>query len=81
MPSSRNPQTDGASNLMTRKVGNNPRCYLSYHQDDWDASLPADKFRCSPAVTEDDDMSSFEFDIGWNPKSEIEFVRRYESSF
>ena len=80
MSSSRHPQTDGASEIMNRMVENYLRCYCSYHQDDWDELLPAAEFAYNSAVSEDLGMSPFEMDIGWNPKSALDFMTGYESS-
>ena len=74
MSSSRHPQTDGASEIMNRMVENYLRCYCSYHQDDWDELLPAAEFAYNSAVTEDLGMSPFELDLGWIPKSPLDFI-------
>ena len=80
MSTSRHPQTDGASEIMNRMVENYLRCYCSYHQDNWDELLPAAEFAYNSSVSEDLGMSPFELDIGWNPKSALDFVTEYESS-
>jgi len=74
MSTSRHPQTDGASEIMNRMVENYLRCYCSYNQDDWDNLLPAAEFAYNSAVSEDLGMSPFELDIGWKPKSALEFI-------
>lgn len=74
MSSSRHPQTDGASEIMNRMIENYLRCYCSYHQDDWDELLPAAEFAYNSAVTEDLGMSPFELDLGWVPKSALDFI-------
>jgi len=74
MSSSRHPQTDGASEIMNRMIENYIRCYCSYHQDDWDELLPAAEFAYNSAVTEDLGMSPFELDLGWVPKSALDFI-------
>jgi len=74
MSSSRHPQTDGASEIMNRMVENYLRCYCSYHQDDWDEMLPAAEFAYNSAVSEDLGMSPFELDLGWNPRSPLDFI-------
>ena len=74
MSTSRHPQTDGASEIMNRMVENYLRCYCSYNQDDWDHLLPAAEFAYNSAVSEDLGTSPFELDIGWKPKSALEFI-------
>jgi len=74
MSSSRHPQTDGASEIMNRMVENYLRCFCSYHQNDWDDLLPAAEFAYNSAVTEDLGMSPFELDLGWIPKSPLDFI-------
>ena len=74
MSSSRHPQTDGSSEIMNRMVENYLRCYCSYQQDDWDVLLPSAEFAFNTAVSEDLGMSPFEVDIGWNPKSPLDFI-------
>ena len=79
MSSSRHAQTDGAFVVMNRMIENYLRCYCSYHQNDWDDLLPAAKFAYNSAVSEDLGMSSIELDLGWNPKSALEFLTKPES--
>ena len=74
MSSSRHPQTDGASEIMNRMVENYLRCYCSYHQDNWDELLPAAEFSYNSSVSEDLGMSPFELDLGWIPKSLLDFL-------
>ena len=74
MSSSRHPQTDGASEIMNRMVENYLRCYCSHHQDNWDELLPAAEFAYNSAVSEDLGMSPFELDLGWNPKSPLDYI-------
>lgn len=74
MSSSRHPQTDGASEIMNRMVENYLRCYCSYHQDDWDELLPAAEFAYNSSVSEDLGISPFELDLGWIPKSPLDFI-------
>ena len=71
---SRHPQTEGASEIMNRMVENDLRCYCSYNQNDWDNLLPAAEFAYNSAVSEDLGTSPFELDIGWKPKSALEFI-------
>lgn len=78
MSSSRHPQTDGASEIMNRMIENYLRCYCSYHQNDWDELLPAAEFAYNSAVTEDLGMSPFELDLGWIPKSPLDFIATSE---
>ena len=79
MSSSRHPQTDGASEIMNRMVENYLRCYCSYHQNNWDELLPAAEFAYNSAVSEDLGMSPFELDLGWIPKSPLDFLSGTET--
>ena len=79
MSSSRHPQTDGASEVMNRMIENYLRCYCSYHQNDWDDLLPAAEFAYNSAVSEDLGMCPLELDLGWNPKSAMEFLTKPET--
>jgi len=74
MSTSRHPQTDGASEIMNRMIGNYLRCYVSYHQNDWDELLASAEFAYNSSVSEDLKCSPFELDIGWNPKSVLDFI-------
>lgn len=44
MSTSKHPQTDGASEILNRKVENYLQRHCSYYQEDWDESLPAAEF-------------------------------------
>lgn len=72
MSTSRLPRTDVASDVMNRMIENHLRCYVSYHQNDWDELLPAAEFAYNSAVTEDLGISPFEMDLGQNPKSPLD---------
>ena len=74
MSTSRHPQTDGTSEIMNRMIENYIRCYCSYNQDNWDELLPSAEFSYNSAVSEDLGMSPFELDLGWIPKSPLDFV-------
>lgn len=69
MLTSHHPRTHGASEVMNKMTEIYLRCYVSIHQNDWDALLLAAKFAYNSAVTEDLGMSSLETDIGNSPKS------------
>ena len=43
MSTSLNPQTDGSSEIINRKVENYLHCYFNYHQNVWDELLPSDE--------------------------------------
>lgn len=74
MSSSRNPQTDGYSEIMNRMVQNYQRCYCDYHQIDWDELLLEAEFVYNSAISEDFGMSAFEFDLGWDPRSPLNLL-------
>ncbi len=78
MSTSRHPQTDGASEIMNRMIENYLRCYVSYHQDDWDDLLASAEFAYNSSVTEDLGCSPFELDIGWKPKTVLDFISKSE---
>lgn len=50
MSTSRHAQTDGASEVVNRMIGNYLRCYISYPQNDWDGFLPTAEFAYNSAV-------------------------------
>ena len=74
MSTSKHPQTDGATEIMNRMVGNYLRCNCSYRQNDWDELPSAAEFAYNTAVTEDLGMSPFEIDLGSTPKSPLDMI-------
>ncbi len=76
MSSSRNVQTDGASEVMNRMVENYLRCYCSHHWNDWDVILSSAEFACNSVINDNLGMSPFEMDLAWNPKSPIDMLAR-----
>lgn len=74
MFSERHPQIDGASDVMNRMVENYIRWFCSFGQTDWDLLLPSAQFAYNPAVSDDIDMSPFEFDQGWKPKALLDIL-------
>ena len=71
---SRNPQTDGSSEIKNRMVENYLRCYCNFRQNDWDELLPDAEFAYNSAVPDDLGMSPFETDLGWSLKSPLDLV-------
>ena len=80
MSTSRHPQTDGSSEVMSRMIENYLCCYCSYHQDDWDGLLPAAEFAYNSAVSDDLGMTPFEMDLEQNPKSPLDMLSGSEVS-
>ena len=78
MSTSHHPQTDGASEVMSRMVENYLRCYCSVKQNDWDEFLPAAEFAYNSSETQDLGASPFEIDLGWKPRSPLDLF--YTSS-
>ena len=78
MSTSRYPQTDGASEIMNRMIENYLRCYVSYHQDNWDELLASAEFAYNSSITEDLGCSPFELDLGWKPKTVLDFISKSE---
>lgn len=71
---SRHPQTDGATEVMNRMIGNYLRCYCSFNQSDWDDLLTTAEFSYNSAVVESMGMLPFEADLGWKPRSPLELL-------
>ena len=59
---------------MNRMVENYLRCFVSYHQNDLDELLASAEFAYSSSVSENLGCSPFELDLGWNPKSVLDFI-------
>ncbi len=57
-------------------VENYLRCYCSHHQNDWDELLSSAEFAYNSAVSDDFGMSPFQMNLGWNPKSSIDFLAK-----
>lgn len=74
MSTSRHPQTDGATEVMNRMIGNYLRCYCAFNQSDWDDLLTTAEFSYNSAVVESMGMSPFEADLGWKPRSPLELL-------
>lgn len=81
MSTSRHPQTDGSTEIMNRMIGNYLRCYCAHHQRDWDSLLPSAEFAYNAARVESMNMTPFEADLGWLPKSPLDLFNTssYES--
>lgn len=74
MSTSRHPQTDGATEIMNRMVGNYLRCYCAYHQRDWDTLLTSAEFAYNSAKVDSMGISPFESDLGWQPRSPLDML-------
>lgn len=72
MASSRHPQTDGSTEIMNRMAANYLRCYCNYHQHEWDTLLSSAEFPYNSAHNDSLDMTPFEVDLGWNPRSPLD---------
>lgn len=80
MSTSHHPQTDGCSEITNPMIENFVRCFCSLNQTAWDELLPAAEFSYNSAVVENLNMSPFELDLGWNPKSPVDLFARPDSS-
>lgn len=74
MATSHDPQTDGISEITNRMIGNYLRCFCDHNQGDWDTLLTSAEFAHNSANVSNMDISPFELDLGWKPKSPIELV-------
>lgn len=74
MSTSLHPQTDGSFEIINRLVKSYQRCYCSYNQDGWDLFLPTAEFAYNSALSENIEMSSFEIDSGWYPKTPLSLI-------
>lgn len=74
MSSPRHPQTDGASEVMSRVLENYIRRYCEYKQRDWDTILPAHEIAYKSAVSEDSGMTPFELDLRWRPRDPLDIL-------
>ena len=69
MSTSRHPQTDGNSEAMNRMIQNYLRCYCNRWLDDWDEHLEAAEFAYNSSPTAETNLSPFEADLGYQPRS------------
>lgn len=74
MSSTKQLQTDGASEVVNRMVGKYIRCFCNYEQDDWDLFFSCAEFAYNSAVPEDLGLSSFEVDLGWKPRGPLDML-------
>lgn len=74
MATSKHQQTDEATDIINRMIGNYIRCYRALHQSDWEQLLPFDKFACNSANIFTLRMCPFELDMGWNPGPPLELL-------
>lgn len=80
MASSHHPQTDGSSEITNRMIENYLRCFCNHNQDNWDELLTAAEFSYNSASIEHLNISPFELDLGWKPKSPLELLSNPDSS-
>lgn len=80
MSTSHHPQTDGCSEITNRMIENFLRCYCDHNQDSWDSLLTAAEFAYNSANIEHMNMSPFELDLGWKPKSPLELLSTRDCS-
>lgn len=66
MSSARHPQTEGASVVMNRTVGNFIRCYCYVKQDNRDLLVTATEFAYNSTLSEVLGASTFEINLGGN---------------
>ena len=65
---------------MNRMIENYLRCFCTYEQDNWAELLPAAEFAYNSAISDELGMSPFEMDLGWKPKSPLDFLSRKQSA-
>lgn len=65
MSSARHPQTNEASEVMSRVLENYLRCDWDHKQKDWDILLRAAELAYNPAVSKDLGILPYETDLGW----------------
>lgn len=76
MSTSRHPQTDGATEIMNRMIGNYLRCYCAFNQKNWDKLLVSAEFAYNARI-DSMRMSPFEADLGWQPRSPLELLANH----
>lgn len=72
MSTAHHPLTDSASEVMNRIFENYIRYFCTFEQDDWDLLLPSAECAYNFAVSEDVGLSTFEVDLGWQPKAPLD---------
>lgn len=80
MSTSHHPQTDGSSEITNRMIENFLQCFCDHIQNNWDTYLTFAEFSYNLANIEHMNMSPFELDLRWKPKSPIELLGRHDSS-
>lgn len=75
---SRHPQTDRPSEIMNRMIENHLRCWCNFHQIDWDQILVPTELAYNSAKIESLVMSHYQLDLGWMPKSALQFSNKFE---
>lgn len=63
--------------IINRLIGNYLRCYCTFKQDNWDKLLYSAEFSNNSARVDAMDMTSFEADLGWQPKSPLDLLANY----
>lgn len=74
MSTSHHPQTDGSSEITNRMIENYLRCFCDHNQQDWDRLLTSAEFAYNSSDIPHMNISPFELDIGWKPKSPLELL-------
>lgn len=77
MLTSRHPQTEGSTEIMNLTIENHLRCYCAFIQDNWDKLLCSAKFAYNSAQVNAMEMTPFEADLGWPPKSPLNSIANY----
>lgn len=80
MSTSNHPQTDGSSEIMNRVLENYIRCYCSLQHETWDEFLHSAEFSYNSAISDDLGMTPFEVDLGYNPKSPIDLLKKSDDT-
>lgn len=79
MSTSHHPQTDGTSEVINRMLENYLTFYCTLQQVDCATHLPAAEFAYNSSVSEEMRMTPFEVDLGWNPKNQLDLLRKDDS--
>ena len=74
MSSSHHPQTNGSSEIMNKMIENYLRCFVNFHQDDWDQYMISAEVAYNSAVIEELGHSPYFLDLGWEPKQPLDFL-------
>lgn len=80
MSTAHHPQTDGCSEITIRILENFLRCFCDHHQTNWNELLTAAEFSYNSAHITHLNMSPFELDPRWKPKSPLDLLSQADSS-